>query len=70
MNNHELAQLGTVSVTEAGQYLGVCRNTAYQLVRTGEIPSIKLGRLRRVPAGWLLKQAQVSSTALGLDEPT
>ena len=64
MNNHELAQRGTVSVVEAAEFLGVSRNTAYHLVRTGEIPAIKLGRLLRVPVGWLLEQGRLDASTL------
>jgi excisionase family DNA binding protein len=39
----------TLSVEEAGRLLGVGRNKSYDLVRTGEIPAIKLGRNLRVP---------------------
>jgi excisionase family DNA binding protein len=34
---------------ELGSYLGLGRGTAYDLLRRGEIPSIRLGRLIRVP---------------------
>ena len=33
----------TLTVTEAAQLLGIGRGTAYECVRTGELPSIKLG---------------------------
>ena len=39
----------TVSVEEAGEILGCSRNTAYEAVRRGEIPVIRLGKLLRVP---------------------
>ncbi|WP_244025031.1 helix-turn-helix domain-containing protein [Methylobacterium sp. J-048] len=39
----------TISVEEAGKWLGVSRNTAYEAVGRGEIPTIKIGRLYRVP---------------------
>ena len=32
------------TVTEAGQLLGLSRSTAYHLVGTGELPTIRLGR--------------------------
>jgi excisionase family DNA binding protein len=43
----------TVSVPEAGIQLGVSRNAAYQAAKEGEIPTIPIGRLRRVPQAWL-----------------
>lgn len=39
----------TISVTEAAVCLGVSRNTAYQAVRQGTIPSIRVGRRVLVP---------------------
>jgi excisionase family DNA binding protein len=39
----------TVSVPEAGKWLGIGRNAAYEAARRGEIPTIKIGRLLRVP---------------------
>jgi excisionase family DNA binding protein len=39
----------TVTVEEAGALLGVGRSTAYELVRSGEIPSIRLRRRIVVP---------------------
>jgi excisionase family DNA binding protein len=39
----------TVSVEEAGRILGIGRNSAYEAVRRGEIPVIKIGKLLRVP---------------------
>ena len=34
----------TLTVTEAGNLLGVSRSTAYELVRTGELESVRLRR--------------------------
>jgi excisionase family DNA binding protein len=39
----------TISVEEAGRWLGVSRNTAYEAAGRGEIPTIRIGRLLRVP---------------------
>ncbi len=39
----------TLSITEAGKILGTGRNVTYEAVRTGQIPSIKIGHRRRVP---------------------
>ncbi len=51
----------TVSVTEAAKLLGIGRGTAYECVRTGELPSIKLGRRIVIPKRALL--ALVDGTA-------
>ena len=39
----------TLTVTEAAVMLGISRQTAYQEVKTGAIPSIRLGRRILVP---------------------
>ncbi|RKE20114.1 helix-turn-helix domain-containing protein [Streptomyces sp. TLI_171] len=39
-----------LTVEEAARRLGVGRTTMFALIRTGEVPSIPIGRLRRVPA--------------------
>jgi len=40
----------TISVPEAGKrYFGLCRNASYDAAARGEIPTIKIGRLLRVP---------------------
>jgi excisionase family DNA binding protein len=40
----------TISVPEAGKrYLGIGRNAAYRAAERGEIPTIRIGALLRVP---------------------
>jgi excisionase family DNA binding protein len=38
-----------MTVDELAEYLGVTRDTVYRKVKTGEIPSIRIGRLLRFP---------------------
>jgi len=38
-----------LTVEEAGQVLRVGRNTAYELVRCGQLRSVKVGRQLRIP---------------------
>jgi len=46
---HEETPL-TISVPEAGKrYFGLCRNASYDAAERGEIPTIRIGRLLRVP---------------------
>lgn len=45
-----------MSVPEAARFLGVGRNTVYDAVRRGEIPSIRFGRQIRIPRHGLFKQ--------------
>jgi excisionase family DNA binding protein len=42
-------QCKTMSVPEAGKCLGIGRNASYEAARRGDIPTIKIGRLIRVP---------------------
>lgn len=51
----EAAELSrrTVTVEEAGQLLGIGRNQAYEGVRRGQIPSIKIGKRLLVPCAAL-----------------
>ena len=39
----------TFTVEEAGQILGIGRNTAYALAKSGRLPTIRLGRRLLVP---------------------
>jgi excisionase family DNA binding protein len=43
----------TVSVERAGQLLGISRGSAYEGVRSGEIPAIRLGHRWVVPTASL-----------------
>jgi excisionase family DNA binding protein len=45
----------TISVEEAAKLLGIGRNTAYDCVKRGEIPSLRLGRRLVVPVGKLME---------------
>ncbi len=53
----------TVSVDEAAKLLGISRNLAYDLVREGRLPHVRLGRRILVPRfgleQWLAKEADV-----------
>ncbi len=41
----------TYQVAEVAKLLGIGRNLAYELVRSGKIPSLRLGRRIVVPKG-------------------
>ena len=45
----------TITVTEAARRLGIGRNTAYEAVRRGEIPTIRIGKRLLVPVSALDK---------------
>jgi excisionase family DNA binding protein len=58
----------TITVPEAGKkYFGLSRNAAYDAAARGEIPTVKIGRLLRVPVRALEKMldqaGQKSGTA-------
>jgi len=40
----------TITVEQAGRLLGISRALAYELVRRGELPALRLGRRLVVPA--------------------
>ena len=45
----------TLRIPDIAVILGVGRNTAYSLVKSGKIKSIRIGRQIRVPKGELLR---------------
>jgi excisionase family DNA binding protein len=47
---------------EAGKVLGLKRGVTYEAARSGEIRTIRIGRLYKVPTAWLRQK-------LGLDGP-
>ncbi len=44
-----LPQRATMTVTDAARVLGISRSTAYELVRSGTLPALRLGRRIVVP---------------------
>jgi excisionase family DNA binding protein len=48
MNEDDIQPL-TVTVEQAAKLLGIGRSTAYELVHTGDIPSLRLGRRIVIP---------------------
>ncbi|THJ72226.1 helix-turn-helix domain-containing protein, partial [Candidatus Frankia alpina] len=55
---------------DSGQALCVGRTTMYALVSSGEIPSVTIGRLRRVPAealnDYVATRAQLTRSTVAL----
>lgn len=51
-----------LTIPEAAEMLGVSRAAAYQLAQKGEIPVVKLGRRRVVPAKQLRDMLGVKDT--------
>jgi len=48
----------TLSVPEAGRLLGLSRNAAYDAAKRGEIPTLRFGKLIRVPRARLDKMLE------------
>jgi hypothetical protein len=48
---------------ETGEILGLSRGATYAGAARGDIKTVKIGRLKKVPTRWLRR-------TLGLDEPT
>jgi excisionase family DNA binding protein len=40
---------GFASVSEAMLYLGLSRPTVYDMMKRGDLPSVQIGRLHRIP---------------------
>jgi excisionase family DNA binding protein len=38
-----------LTVEEAADLIGICRSNMFKLIRRGEVKSVKVGRLRRIP---------------------
>ena len=58
-----------LSPDETCETLGVKRATLFKLLAAGEIPSIKIGRLRRIPADELRRYVE-RQMAAQIDEET
>ena len=53
----------TLSVPEAGkEYFGLSRNAAYAAAGRGEIPTVKIGRLLRVPKKAIERMLETPAT--------
>jgi excisionase family DNA binding protein len=54
----------TLTVEQTAKLLGIGRSTAYELVRTGDIPSLRLGRRIVVPIAQLADRLGVGLEAV------
>lgn len=68
MNIDELKGKPTLTVTEAAEVLGVSRDSAYAAVRTGDIPSLRLGSRIVIPTAKLLDMLGLSQGAIDRGE--
>lgn len=53
----------TITVEDAGRVLGVGRSLAYRMARSGALPTIRVGRLLRVPLPRLLEMLEGENPA-------
>lgn len=54
----------TVTVPEAARFLGISRGSGYEAARTGDLPTIRIGKRLLVPTARLLEMlGQTSSPA-------
>jgi excisionase family DNA binding protein len=56
----------TVSVEEAGRILGCSRNSAYEAVKRGEIPVVRIGKRLLVPKSALERMLNGEPAGSGL----
>ena len=49
MTNYDLVADGLCTISEAKDFLKISRSTLYEFLRSGEIPSVKVGRSCRIP---------------------
>jgi len=71
MSDIEIIQTPRVmlSVTEAAKCLSIGRSTLYELINSGEIESVHIGRLHRVPADCLREFVERCRRQQGVAEP-
>jgi hypothetical protein len=53
----------TCGVEDFGKIFGLSRNSAYEAVRRGDVPSIRLGRLFRIPTAPLRAKLGLTNEA-------
>src|SRR5262245_55611362 len=58
-------QIWTISVPEAGKEAGMSKNAAYRAANRGEIPTVRFGKLLRVPGEKFLP-ARLHNDAFGI----
>ena len=47
--NPELVNEGLQRISDAARFLGVSRSLLYRLINTGALPTVRIGRSRRIP---------------------
>lgn len=66
MNLNEALRQATISVPDAGRiFFDLARNASYEAAKSGDIPTIKVGGLLRVPVAKLCEMLGIDREALG-----
>jgi len=50
----------TASIPETGRTLGIGKNASYEAANRGDIPTIKIGKKRRVATTWIKNKLGLS----------
>lgn len=56
-----------LTVEEAQHVLGIGRSKAYEMIRRGELPALRMGRLVRIPRGALRRWIDEHTEGSGAD---
>ena len=59
----KMAEKSYLTVIEVAELLRIGRSSAYEAVRTGQIPSVRVGKLIRIPRAALVPSTAQSATA-------
>lgn len=57
-----------LTVEEAQHVLGIGRSKAYEMIRRGELPALRMGRLVRIPRGALRRWIEEHTEGAGADQ--
>jgi excisionase family DNA binding protein len=47
--DHDLVTEGLQRISETARFLGVSRSLVYRLINSGALPTVRIGRSRRIP---------------------
>ncbi len=48
-NQQELVAEGLQRISESAKFLGISRSLVYRLINSGVLPTVRIGRSRRIP---------------------
>lgn len=58
MDDQEMVKDGLMRISKAAKFLDISRSMMYQLLNSGEMRSVKIGRSRRIPIRFLYEFAE------------